>query len=86
MIHPSNATTSPKRPVWPFSARCENHSSVPLAVQMPDSDKIRTIIDDVKSRYKQARGEVTFGISPTEPLTALSGSGVNQGGSTSSRR
>ncbi|MFO0597476.1 MAG: pilus assembly protein N-terminal domain-containing protein [Myxococcaceae bacterium] len=28
----------------------------------PDSDKIRTIIDDVKSRYKQARGEVTFGI------------------------
>jgi pilus assembly protein CpaC len=28
----------------------------------PDSDKIRTIIDDVKNRYKQARGEVTFGI------------------------
>jgi pilus assembly protein CpaC len=28
----------------------------------PDSDKIRTIIDDVKSRYKQARGEVSFGI------------------------
>ncbi len=28
----------------------------------PDSDKIRTIIDDVKTRYKQARGEVTFGI------------------------
>jgi pilus assembly protein CpaC len=28
----------------------------------PDSDRIRTIIDDVKSRYKQARGEVTFGI------------------------
>jgi pilus assembly protein CpaC len=28
----------------------------------PDSDKIRTIIEDVKSRYKQARGEVTFGI------------------------
>ncbi len=28
----------------------------------PDSDKIRSIIDDVKSRYKQARGEVTFGI------------------------
>jgi pilus assembly protein CpaC len=28
----------------------------------PDSDKIRTIIDDVKARYKQARGEVTFGI------------------------
>lgn len=28
----------------------------------PDSDKIRAIIDDVKSRYKQARGEVTFGI------------------------
>ena len=28
----------------------------------PDSDKIRNIIDDVKTRYKQARGEVTFGI------------------------
>jgi pilus assembly protein CpaC len=28
----------------------------------PESDKIRSIIDDVKSRYKQARGEVTFGI------------------------
>jgi pilus assembly protein CpaC len=28
----------------------------------PDSDKIRTIIEDVKSRYKQARGEVSFGI------------------------
>lgn len=28
----------------------------------PDSDKIRTIIDDVKSRYKQARDEVNFGI------------------------
>ena len=28
----------------------------------PDSDKIRTIIEDVKGRYKQARGEVTFGI------------------------
>ena len=28
----------------------------------PDSDKIRTIIDDIKSRYKQARGEVNFGI------------------------
>jgi pilus assembly protein CpaC len=28
----------------------------------PDSEKIRTIIEDVKSRYKQARGEVTFGI------------------------
>ncbi|MBX7096744.1 MAG: pilus assembly protein N-terminal domain-containing protein [Myxococcaceae bacterium] len=28
----------------------------------PDSDKIRTIIDDVKARYKQARSEVTFGI------------------------
>ncbi len=28
----------------------------------PDSDKIRTIIEDVKSRYKQARGEVNFGI------------------------
>ncbi|MFZ5469251.1 MAG: pilus assembly protein N-terminal domain-containing protein [Myxococcota bacterium] len=28
----------------------------------PDSDKIRTIIEDVKARYKQARGEVTFGI------------------------
>lgn len=28
----------------------------------PDSDKIRAIIDDVKSRYKQARSEVTFGI------------------------
>jgi len=28
----------------------------------PDSDKIRQIIDDVKNRYKQARGEVNFGI------------------------
>lgn len=28
----------------------------------PDSDKIRTIIEDVKQRYKQARGEVSFGI------------------------
>lgn len=28
----------------------------------PDSDKIRTIIEDVKARYKQARGEVNFGI------------------------
>lgn len=28
----------------------------------PDSDKIRTIIEDVKGRYKQARGEVNFGI------------------------
>ncbi|MBX7115771.1 MAG: pilus assembly protein N-terminal domain-containing protein [Myxococcaceae bacterium] len=28
----------------------------------PDSDKIRTLIEDVKSRYLQARGEVTFGI------------------------
>lgn len=28
----------------------------------PDSDKIRTIIEDVKNRYKQARGEVSFGI------------------------
>ncbi len=28
----------------------------------PDSDKIRTIIEDVKSRYKQARSEVNFGI------------------------
>lgn len=28
----------------------------------PDSDKIRTIIEDMKSRYKQARGEVNFGI------------------------
>jgi pilus assembly protein CpaC len=28
----------------------------------PDSDKIRTIIEDVKSRYKQARSEVSFGI------------------------
>jgi pilus assembly protein CpaC len=28
----------------------------------PDSDKIRTIIEDVKQRYKQARGEVTFSI------------------------
>ncbi len=28
----------------------------------PDSDKIRTIIEEVKSRYKQARGEVNFGI------------------------
>jgi pilus assembly protein CpaC len=28
----------------------------------PDSDKIRQIIEDVKNRYKQARGEVNFGI------------------------
>ena len=28
----------------------------------PDSDKIRTIIEDVKSRYKQARSEVSFNI------------------------
>ena len=28
----------------------------------PDSDKIRTIIEDVKARYKQARSEVNFGI------------------------
>jgi pilus assembly protein CpaC len=28
----------------------------------PDSEKIRTIVEDVKSRYKQARGEVNFGI------------------------
>ncbi len=28
----------------------------------PDSDKIRTIIEDVKARYKQARGEVNFNI------------------------
>lgn len=28
----------------------------------PDSDKVRTIIEDVKARYKQARGEVNFGI------------------------
>jgi pilus assembly protein CpaC len=28
----------------------------------PDSDKIRAIIDDVKSRYKQAKEEVNFGI------------------------
>ena len=28
----------------------------------PDSDKIRTIIEDVKSRYKQARTEVNFNI------------------------
>ncbi|HLL53411.1 MAG TPA: pilus assembly protein N-terminal domain-containing protein [Myxococcaceae bacterium] len=28
----------------------------------PDSDKIRTIIEDMKARYKQARGEVNFGI------------------------
>ncbi|MBX5483153.1 MAG: pilus assembly protein N-terminal domain-containing protein [Myxococcaceae bacterium] len=28
----------------------------------PDSDKIRQIIDDVKARYKQARGEVNFSI------------------------
>lgn len=28
----------------------------------PDSDKIRTIIEDVKQRYKQARGEVNFSI------------------------
>jgi pilus assembly protein CpaC len=28
----------------------------------PDSDKIRTIIEDVKSRYKQARSEVNFNI------------------------
>jgi pilus assembly protein CpaC len=28
----------------------------------PDSDRIRNIIDDVKTRYKQARSEVNFGI------------------------
>ncbi len=28
----------------------------------PDSDKIRTIIEDVKGRYKAARSDVTFGI------------------------
>jgi len=28
----------------------------------PDSDKIRTIIEDVKTRYKQARSEVNFNI------------------------
>jgi pilus assembly protein CpaC len=28
----------------------------------PDSEKIQTIISDMKNRYKQARGEVTFGI------------------------
>ena len=28
----------------------------------PDSDKIRTIIEDVKARYKQARSEVNFSI------------------------
>ncbi len=28
----------------------------------PDSDKIRTIVEDVKTRYKQARGEVNFSI------------------------
>lgn len=28
----------------------------------PDSDKIRQIIEDVKNRYKQARGEVNFGL------------------------
>jgi pilus assembly protein CpaC len=28
----------------------------------PDSDKIRSIIEDVKARYKQARSEVTFNI------------------------
>ena len=28
----------------------------------PDSDRIRTIIEDVKSRYQQARGEVNFGL------------------------
>src|SRR4051812_47467647 len=28
----------------------------------PDSDKIRTMIEDMKNRYKQARGEVNFGI------------------------
>jgi pilus assembly protein CpaC len=28
----------------------------------PDSDKVRTIIEDVKSRYKQARSEVNFNI------------------------
>ena len=28
----------------------------------PDSDKIRTIIEDVKGRYKQARSEVNFNI------------------------
>jgi len=28
----------------------------------PDTERIRKIIDDIKSRYKQARDEVTFGI------------------------
>jgi pilus assembly protein CpaC len=28
----------------------------------PDSDKIRTMIEDMKNRYKQARGEVNFNI------------------------
>ncbi len=28
----------------------------------PDSDKIRSMIEDVKARYKQARSEVSFGI------------------------
>ncbi len=28
----------------------------------PDSEKIQSLINDVKSRYKQARGEVNFGI------------------------
>jgi pilus assembly protein CpaC len=28
----------------------------------PDSDKIRNIIEDIKNRYKQARGEVNFNI------------------------
>ena len=28
----------------------------------PDTERIRKLIDDIKSRYKQARGEVTFGI------------------------
>jgi pilus assembly protein CpaC len=28
----------------------------------PDSDKVRTIIEDVKTRYKQARSEVNFNI------------------------
>jgi pilus assembly protein CpaC len=28
----------------------------------PDSDKVKTLIEDVKTRYKQARGEVSFDI------------------------
>ena len=28
----------------------------------PDSDKIRTLIEDMKARYKQARGEVYFNL------------------------